>query len=142
MFKKINAKLKEQKGFTLIELLAVIVILGIIAAIAIPAITNVISSSKEKATVADALEVISAAKFYVANNTPAASTFPLDLDYADLDDNLDRVKDNSFNVVVTYNATSKTYLYEIKNHDAVTVVSPGAAAGTAVSEKTLSTWSN
>lgn len=35
---KIKKLLKNQKGFTLVELLAVIVILGIIAAIAIPSI--------------------------------------------------------------------------------------------------------
>jgi len=38
--------LKNQKGLTLVELLAVIVILGVIAAIAIPSIGGVIKSSK------------------------------------------------------------------------------------------------
>jgi len=37
---------KNQKGLTLIELLAVIVVLGIIAAIAVPSITGVINKSK------------------------------------------------------------------------------------------------
>ena len=67
MFKKLGLKLKEQKGFTLIELLAVIVILGIIAAIAIPAIGNVINKSEDKAEVQDALQIINAAKLYVAD---------------------------------------------------------------------------
>nr|WP_236588036.1 prepilin-type N-terminal cleavage/methylation domain-containing protein [Tumebacillus amylolyticus] len=40
MIRKLFKKLKEEKGVTLIELLAVIVILGIIAAIGIPAIID------------------------------------------------------------------------------------------------------
>ncbi|MEN2765565.1 competence type IV pilus major pilin ComGC [Ornithinibacillus xuwenensis] len=46
MFKRI---FKNEKGFTLIELLAVIVILGIILAIAVPAIGNIINNSEEDA---------------------------------------------------------------------------------------------
>jgi type IV pilus assembly protein PilA len=68
MLKKLGSKLKEQKGFTLIELLAVIVILGIIAAIAIPAIGNVINKSDAKAEAQTGLQIINAAKLYAANN--------------------------------------------------------------------------
>ncbi|UZH07901.1 prepilin-type N-terminal cleavage/methylation domain-containing protein [Heyndrickxia coagulans] len=60
--------MKNQKGFTLIELLAVIVILAIIAAIAIPAIANVIKNSRFNAIKSDAIQVISAAKLYAADN--------------------------------------------------------------------------
>lgn len=59
--------LKNQKGMTLVELLAVLVILGIIAAIAIPMIGNVISNSKDKAILADAQSILSAAKLAQAN---------------------------------------------------------------------------
>ncbi|MCM3798964.1 type II secretion system GspH family protein [Caldibacillus thermoamylovorans] len=59
--------LKNQKGMTLVELLAVLVILGIIAAIAIPMIGNVIQDSKERAILADAQSILSGAKIAQAN---------------------------------------------------------------------------
>jgi type IV pilus assembly protein PilA len=49
MFKDRLKLLKNQAGLTLVELLAVIVILGVIAAIAVPAIGGVIASSKVNA---------------------------------------------------------------------------------------------
>ncbi|WP_078545322.1 type IV pilin protein [Litchfieldia alkalitelluris] len=64
MMKKV---LKNQKGLTLIELLAVIVILGIIAAIAVPAIGNVIEKTRLDAVRADAMQVLDSAKIYVAS---------------------------------------------------------------------------
>lgn len=42
-------KVKKQNGFTLVEVLAVIVILAIIMAIAVPIVTNQINSSRKKA---------------------------------------------------------------------------------------------
>ncbi|WHY03639.1 type II secretion system protein [Neobacillus sp. DY30] len=60
-------KLKEQKGLTLIELLAVIVILGIIAAIAVPSILGIIDNTKKDAHVANAQQMISAAKMVIAS---------------------------------------------------------------------------
>lgn len=64
MLQRLKKKMKEQKGFTLIELLAVIVILGIIAAIAIPSITHIIEKSKGDAIRADAKLILNAAKIY------------------------------------------------------------------------------
>ncbi|THF76960.1 type II secretion system protein [Cohnella fermenti] len=58
---------KEEKGFTLIELLAVIVILAVIAAIAVPLIGNVISKSKSDSDVATARQIYDAARIYVTS---------------------------------------------------------------------------
>ena len=66
--------LKNQKGMTLVELLAVLVILGIIAAIAIPMIGNAISESKQKGELNDALSIIAAAKLANANGEGTSFT--------------------------------------------------------------------
>ncbi|MCT4785232.1 prepilin-type N-terminal cleavage/methylation domain-containing protein [Exiguobacterium aestuarii] len=61
-------QLKDERGLTLVELLVVVVILGIIAAIAVVAIGGIIENSKKDAMVADARQMISAAKLYSASN--------------------------------------------------------------------------
>lgn len=59
---------RNQKGLTLIELLAVLVIVGIIAAIAIPAIGGTIAKSKEKADTASEQLIKDAALRYMVDH--------------------------------------------------------------------------
>jgi len=65
---------RNTKGFTLIELLIVVVIIGILAAIAIPKFAN----TKEKAYIAamksDLRNLVTAQESYFADNTTYAST--------------------------------------------------------------------
>ena len=63
MKKFLQKRLNNEKGLTLVELLAVIVILGIIAAIAIPSIGNIIQNTREKAVIADAQNALVGSKF-------------------------------------------------------------------------------
>ncbi|MEH7223084.1 type II secretion system protein [Bacillus sp. JJ1566] len=113
--------IKNQKGLTLIELLAVIVILGIIAAIAVPSIGNLINNTKEKAKVAEAVQIIDAAKLaHATKNSQTTWTYDAD-PIVDgtiyLKDYLDSVNDTSF----TVNYDGKTYT--ITGHEATAVIS-------------------
>lgn len=64
---------RNQKGLTLIELLAVLVIVGIIAAIAIPAIGNTINNSKIKADAATDQIIIESVLRYVVDEEKTAT---------------------------------------------------------------------
>ena len=54
--------MKNEKGFTLIELLAVMVILGVLLLIAVPAVSNYIGDSRKKAYITTAKEYIKEAE--------------------------------------------------------------------------------
>ncbi|GAA0486139.1 prepilin-type N-terminal cleavage/methylation domain-containing protein [Alkalibacterium indicireducens] len=71
MRNKIRQMMKKEDGFTLVELLAVIVILGIILAIAIPAIGGVISRANTDAETAENALIEDAARLYFTQNDGA-----------------------------------------------------------------------
>ncbi|WP_082795300.1 type II secretion system protein [Alkalihalobacillus trypoxylicola] len=62
-------RLKNERGLTLVELLAVVVILGIIAAIAVPSIGMIIENSKKDAAVSNAQQILNAAQLYKAGTS-------------------------------------------------------------------------
>jgi type IV pilus assembly protein PilA len=66
--------LRNKKGVTLVELLAVVVILGIIAAIAVPTIGGLISNQQEKADIATLTNVVAAAKNYATGEDETVFT--------------------------------------------------------------------
>ncbi|MBA9025738.1 type II secretion system protein [Peribacillus huizhouensis] len=85
MMKRVKALMNNQKGLTLVELLAVIVILGIIAAIAVPSIGNIIDNSKKDAHIANAQQLISSAKLAVAANDDIVKNRPVTVTYEQLE---------------------------------------------------------
>ncbi|MGG3915678.1 type II secretion system protein [Rossellomorea vietnamensis] len=80
MLKKMKKMLKNERGLTLVELLAVIVILGIIAAIAVPSIGNIIEKSREDAVKAEGIQVLNAAKLYVSSEKITEGTTSIGAD--------------------------------------------------------------
>ena len=65
---KIRKKIRKKKGFTLVELLVVVLILGALAAIAIPRISTSASTAKINACKANVDIINSQTEMYYANN--------------------------------------------------------------------------
>ena len=122
--------MKNRKGFTLIELLAVIVILGVLLAIAIPSVAKYINSAKKSTYVDNVQSYVKAARQEVLiNNSPYG--LPVNkneatvISFAKLASALDNggktssyggafVADNSFIVIVNENtAEEPQYVYYI-----------------------------
>ena len=76
MFTKLLRRTKEEKGFTLIELLVVILIIGILAAIAIPAFLNQKGKAYDSNAKSDARTAATAEETYFTDNDGVRPALP------------------------------------------------------------------
>lgn len=109
MLARIRSAKENDKGFTLIELLVVIIIIGILAAIAIPAFLNQREKAWESAVTSDLKNASIAAESFATENNGAFTGLTVD-----------KLKENGYNatadVTVTVSGTpGTTYVLQGKH---------------------------
>jgi type IV pilus assembly protein PilA len=145
MLRKLRERIQsEEKGFTLIELLVVVLIIGILAAIAIPAFLGQQDKAKDSAAKSMSRNAISAAKSYYTekNGTYVGLTQALlQAEEPSLTDtgSVDTVAD----IVGTPSATAVTVTTKSKSGDNYTITLNGGSTfrcNSAAAACTANTW--
>ena len=140
--------MKNNKGFTLIELLAVIVILAVLLAIAIPAVSKYINDAKKSTFIQNAQSYAKAARSEAMigtyqltinsgeGNLIKFTTLQTALENGGITSSYGGTFDDSYSYVVIVNegtAEAPRYIYYISARD-----SKGYGIGTIASDKTVS----
>lgn len=103
--------LRNEKGFTLIELIMIIIILGILAAIAVPKYADLQDSARDAVIDASIGAVKSAAIIQYANRipNPAANTFTSILANTEYDSNVGFSLTGTCQGTATYGSRSRSF---------------------------------
>lgn len=119
--------IKNKKGITLVELLAVIVILAIITAIAVPLIGNLITSTRQSAAAADGNTVYTSLRLYALENPEVTTTYDFTTDDdTDAYDRLTAAIDDYISVVP---ASFDNITFEVDKTDVTVSSIEGAKIG-------------
>jgi type IV pilus assembly protein PilA len=109
MLHKLRTRAQDEKGFTLIELLVVILIIGILAAIAIPTFLNQKSKANDSAAESLARNAATAMETYATtNNGGYANSAPASLNAIEPNINVTPNSSNAYLTSATGDATSYT----------------------------------
>lgn len=111
---------RSQRGFTLIELLIVVAIIGIVAAIAVPALMNSLDRAKQSATVADLKAISGALERYMVDN----QCYP---DVTDMNALRAELQGSYIKQLPTTDRWRNAYVYKVSgdSQQGYTLISPG-----------------
>jgi type IV pilus assembly protein PilA len=102
---RVNRRLK--KGFTLVELLAVIVILAVILAIAVPSISNIMNASTKSSFESDAKMLLKAIDYKVLEDS---SFDPTKLNESNLSTTLTNISNSNYQTVTVTTLNGRPYV--------------------------------
>lgn len=128
-FKKL---LNNQKGLTLVELLVVIVVLGIVSAIAVPSVGGILNNAKKDGHIANAQQMVSSARLAMTVEEDFTSDNELTLQELVENGYLEAVPEDPSNKGNTYDKDSKIAVSQDGNNNysyTVTLALDDAADG-------------
>jgi prepilin-type N-terminal cleavage/methylation domain-containing protein len=146
-------KIRSKKGFTLVEIMIVVVIIGLLAAMAIPAFEKVRRTSVAKAMRNDARQ-IGAAMSEIGTEFPTTATGTIDLAYDDTDGSIDCDVDfdpgpldcfvRNYVTKISANYAVTAYIYPPQDgdpatHQAFTISHPLVSPADVISVSTINT---